>query len=294
MATVKQHEIPTHRLLETTDEGYQIERVHWQGESDKSMALGSHRDDHYLFFVQVSGMSRGMVDFESFTIRDNTVFYILPGQVHSYDSADIGTTGWFVALDPGLLPDGVRAVLENPLLSIRPKELGVTGVASLVQCLELMHGLSQQAAGSHSRQAVYPMLAAFSSLFADVYTCEPGIPIDKVSRTQGIMLEFKKLLVAEYKRLKSPGEYAAELHLSASYLNEAVKETTGFNVSYWIQQQIVLEAKRLLYYSQSSVKEVAHQLGYEDHAYFSRFFKKAVGRTPGDFRTEFGLAKPRH
>jgi AraC-like DNA-binding protein len=98
------------------------------------------------------------------------------------------------------------------------------------------------------------------------------------------MLEFKKLLQVEYKRLKSPAEYAAELHLSASYLNEAVKETTGFNVSYWIQQQIVLEAKRLLYYSQSSVKEVAHQLGYEDHAYFSRFFKKAVGRTPGEFR----------
>jgi AraC-like DNA-binding protein len=284
MGTVKQNGIPTHRLLETTDEGYQVERVHWQGEAEKSLTLGSHRDDHYLFFVQLSGMSKGMVDFESFIIRDNMAFYILPGQVHSYDSADIGTTGWFVALDPGLVPDTFRAVLENPLLSIRPLELGEERIAPLLRCLELMLLLQRQPASSYSRQAVYPMLASFSAMFADVYSREQCIPTDKVSRTQSIMLEFKKLLVVEYKRLKSPAEYAAELHLSASYLNEAVKETTGFNVSYWIQQQIVLEAKRLLYYSQSSVKEVAHQLGYEDHAYFSRFFKKAVGRTPGDFR----------
>lgn len=284
MATVKQKGIPTHRLQESTDEGFQLEKVCWLGEEEKTLALGSHRDDHYLFFVQLTGMSKGMVDFEWFTLRDYEVFYILPGQVHSYDSADVGTTGWFLALDPGLVPDGFRTVLENPLLSIRPLELGEAGIAPMLRCLELMHALCQQPASSYSRQAVYPMLAAFTALFADAYSREQSIPTDKVSRAQSIMFAFKKLLQVEYKRLKSPGEYAAELHLSTSYLNEAVKETTGFNVSYWIQQQIVLEAKRLLYYGQGNVKEIAHQLGYEDHTYFSRLFKKAVGRTPLAFR----------
>ena len=280
----KANTIPVHRLEETTDEGFQLEKVHWQGEEEKTLSLGSHRDDHYLFFVQLSGMCKGMVDFESFTMLANMAFYILPGQVHSYESADIGTTGWFVALDPGLVPDGFRVVLENPLLSIRPLDLGAGGVAPLVQCLELALRLYEQPVGSFSRQAVYPLLASFTALFADVYSKQECIPADKASRTQTIMLAFKRLLLVEYKRLKSPGEYAAELHLSTSYLNEVVKETTGFNVSYWIQQQIVLEAKRLLYYSQSSVKEIAHELGYEDHAYFSRLFKKAAGRTPLEFR----------
>ncbi|HEY4336912.1 MAG TPA: hypothetical protein VGM89_13470, partial [Puia sp.] len=66
---MKENSIPMHRLLETTDEGFQVEKVHWQGEAEKSLALGSHRDDHYLFFVQLTGMSKGMVDFESFIIR---------------------------------------------------------------------------------------------------------------------------------------------------------------------------------------------------------------------------------
>jgi len=286
--------IPTHRLDESTDEGFQLEKVFWKGKEDETLALGSHRDDHYLFFVQLAGMSKGMVDFESFTMLDNMAFYILPGQVHSYEAADVGTTGWFLALDPGLVPDGFRAVLENPLLAIRPLELGEDGAAPFVQCLELALRLYEQPAGSFSRQAVYSLLSSFTALFADLYSKQECISTDKASRTQIIMLAFKRLLLTEYKRLKSPGEYAAALHLSTSYLSEAVKETTGFPVSFWIQRQIVLEAKRLLYYSQRSVKEIAHELGYEDHTYFMRLFKKAVGRTPLAFRTEFGPAKPRH
>ena len=53
------------------------------------------------------------------------------------------------------------------------------------------------------------------------------------------------------------------------------------------QQEIMLEAKRLLYHSNCSVKEIAHELGYEDHTYFSRLFKKTVGDTPGEFRRHY-------
>jgi AraC-like DNA-binding protein len=114
-----------------------------------------------------------------------------------------------------------------------------------------------------------------------------GTAAESVSRAQLITRDFRKLVISNYKTLKSPGAYAAALHLSLSYLNEAVKETTGFPVSYWIQQEIVLEAKRLLYYNESSVKEIAHELGYDDHTYFSRMFKKTVGRTPMEFRRSY-------
>jgi AraC-like DNA-binding protein len=110
-----------------------------------------------------------------------------------------------------------------------------------------------------------------------------------ITRAQRITREFRQLLAEGYKTLKSPGEYAAALHLSPSYFNEAVKEATGFNVGYWIQKQIALEAKRLLYYGKSNVKEIAHELGYEDHAYFSRLFKKMVGKTPGQFRAGYHI-----
>src|SRR5882757_1052238 len=284
----KRNTIPMHRLDEMTDEGFRLKKMNAQTEEAKhAMLLGSHRDDHYLFFLQETGESRGMVDFEHFTIRENMLFIILPGQVHSYHGTDVDTSAWFMALDPGLIPDAFRAVLEDPLLPIKPVQSTAAGLAPLVKCLELVDGLHRQPGSVYSRQAILSLLVSFAAMVTELYACRRGNPVDKVSRTQTITLEFKKLLLVEYRKLKSPAEYAAALHLSVSYLNEAVKEVTGLPVSYWIQQQILLEAKRLLYYSQCSVKEIAHELGFEDHTYFSRVFKKTVGRTPLAFRGSY-------
>ena len=73
---------------------------------------------------------------------------------------------------------------------------------------------------------------------------------------------------------KRPTEYADTLNISSDYLNECVKNTTGNSVSYQIQQRIILELKRLLYYSDKSVKEISFEPGYEDYPYFSRLFTK--------------------
>jgi AraC-like DNA-binding protein len=108
-----------------------------------------------------------------------------------------------------------------------------------------------------------------------------------MSRPVQLAQDFKKLLVEHVRTLKSPSAYAAKLNVSETYLNEALKKATGLSVSYWIQQEVILEAKRLLYYSQLNVKEIAHALGYEDHAYFSRLFKKAEGVTPLAFKADY-------
>jgi AraC-like DNA-binding protein len=98
---------------------------------------------------------------------------------------------------------------------------------------------------------------------------------------------FKSLLAEEARTIKSPASYADRLNVSASYLNEVIKKKTGFPVSYWIQQEVILEAKRLLYYTQLNVKEIAHTLGYEDHSYFSRLFRKTTGNSAIAFRDRY-------
>jgi AraC-like DNA-binding protein len=67
-------------------------------------------------------------------------------------------------------------------------------------------------------------------------------------------------------------------------LNRIVKKLSGFPVSYHIQQQIVLEAKRLAHYSDRSMKEIAYMLGFEDLAHFSKFFKNNSGMNFSNFK----------
>ena len=101
------------------------------------------------------------------------------------------------------------------------------------------------------------------------------------------MQDFKLLLSENFLVEKSPTAYAEMLNISGSYLNEALSKVTGLSVSYWITHEVMLEAKRLLYYTQLTVKEIAHQLGYEDHTYFSRIFKNTEGKTPLAFRDDY-------
>jgi AraC family transcriptional activator of pobA len=291
--------IPVHKLVESTDQGFQIEQVHPSShEAHDPLLMDAHRDDHYIFLLQETGLSKGMIDFHSFTLKEDSLLLILPGQVHCYLEAGKDTSGWFVAMDPGLIADPFRSVLEDPLLSRKPVSVsGAVGVL-LLQLLQLAHTLAEQPAAVregtgrlsavYSKQAIYPLLASFVAIVTGLYDQRRSTGVEKGSpRARIITQEFRKLLAREYKKWKSPGEYAAALHLSAPYLNEAVKEDTGFTVSYWIQQQIMLEAKRLLYHSACTVKEIAYGLGYEDHAYFSRLFKKTVGKTPSAFREQY-------
>lgn len=50
---------------------------------------------------------------------------------------------------------------------------------------------------------------------------------------------------------------------------------------------MIIEAQRLLYYTENDVKEIAFSLGFEDHSYFSRLFKKICDKTPLSFRKKF-------
>jgi AraC-like DNA-binding protein len=285
--------IPVHRLGEHTDQGYQLEKIHAFSKKDRdAMVMDLHRDDHYIFVLCEKGGSKAVVDFELFSIAQGTLVYVLPGQVHSYYDVEEGITGWFVAMDPGTIPEAFRSVLEDPLLSKRPLPVCTGDLSRLAKCLELADELQTRGGSTYSRQGVYFLLASFTAMVAELYSGRQGMTVGTVSRSQNINRDFRAMVAERYKTLKSPAEYASALHLSLSYLNEAVKEATGFTVNYWIQHEILLEAKRLLYYGGGSVKEVAHELGYEDHAYFSRMFKKVVGRTPGAFRAEFGRPQP--
>ncbi|MDO6432311.1 helix-turn-helix transcriptional regulator [Flavitalea sp. BT771] len=281
--------IPFHRLGETTDQGYQIDKV--SAANDEAMdaiLLGTHRDDHYIFLLQETGTCKCMVDFNHFIMEGNSIFFILPGQVHRYVEASGTTSGWFLALDAGLIPDMFRAVLEDPLPMRRPLPLCAEELETLSQCLQLLFDVSRkEPASPYYKQAAYGLVSSFTAMIAALYSVQPDAGGGPPPRPVMITQAFRRLLLHQFKVCKSPMEYAAALNLSLSYLNEAVKATTGLSVSNMIHYEVMLEAKRLLYHSSCSVKEIAHELGYEDHTYFSRLFKKTVGVTPGEFRRHY-------
>jgi len=96
--------------------------------------------------------------------------------------------------------------------------------------------------------------------------------------------EFEKLIDANFKSSKMPSYYADLLNVSPNYLNKVCKEETGQTAGDLIRKRLTLEAQRLLHYTNSSVNEIADQLGFESLSYFVTSFKKQTGQTPEQFR----------
>ena len=97
-------------------------------------------------------------------------------------------------------------------------------------------------------------------------------------------LLFRDLLEINYTKLKSVNDYATMIFISEKRLGQATSKVLGKLPKEMINDRILLEAKRLLVYTNLSIKEIGQELGFEDPAYFIRYFKKNIETTPVEFR----------
>lgn len=272
--------------LENNDNiGFDIRRI-LTDERIENFPTGAHRDDHYTFFLLESGSGSVMIDFQTVQVNGPALFFVLPAQVNQPVHQD-APKGWFIGVDVSLMPAYSRDVLEGQLMLQRPIHLSPLQLRQFNDLLNLIFE-KQQAPNNDVlyRPAIHALVQAFlleiTSMYSPMTWVNAGL-----SRPHQLMQKFKKLLTNEVKNLKSPSAYALRLNVTESYLNEAVKKISGFTVSYWIRNEIIIEAKRLLYYTELTSKEIAHNLGYEDHSYFGRIFAKEVGMPAIAFRKQY-------
>lgn len=265
--------IPLDRLQAKTNLGMQVKRLSPQETFEaKALALGPHRDDHYIFLILLKGEGRLTVDLTDIRLKKGHLFYVLPGQVHEHIRAR-DAEGWFLAVDRFLVPEEERNIFEGRLALQQPTPVK----DEYDRLLQLMEGRT-------SVRVLHALVKSFLAIVAEAY--DEG-SADTAAKGRAITLsrQFKLLMADNISAIKTPAGYAKLLHITPAYLNEVIKGVTGLPVSHWIKQEILMEAKRLLYHSDLSIKEVAAELGYGDAAYFSRFFRGAAGLSAQDFRS---------
>jgi AraC-like DNA-binding protein len=106
-----------------------------------------------------------------------------------------------------------------------------------------------------------------------------------------IIRKFNLLVEANFKSAHSVSFYAGQLCKSPKTLSNLFAIFNQKTPSQIIQERITVEAKRLLCYTDRSIKHITYELGFEDVSYFSNFFKKNTGTPPSDFRNSRGMPK---
>lgn len=105
-----------------------------------------------------------------------------------------------------------------------------------------------------------------------------------------ILQKLKDAIEENFKTKHSPADYAEMLYISPKALAKITKTHFHKTLSSLINERIIIEAKRELYLTDKTVKEIAYELGYEDEYYFSRFFKVNADVSPQLYRDTVGYA----
>ena len=274
--------IPIHYLNE--DSTFDSEVLHLTPESGRSKKLGDyddHIDDCYSVILVTKGCGTADIDFRTVAMSEGQLGIIAPGQIHSNINIKECEL-WMLRMSPDIMDDDYRYQLDEYSMMGNPVLL--TEDTTIILC-EALEFLSKLMASMNDRQPMKSVLFNMLNVVLGIIT--PRILNERIKprlRSTEITVKFKRMLPQFVRQQKRPSFYANELCISEVYLNEVVKKSTGMTPSEWINIAILLEAKRLLRSTALTVKEIAYELGFEDHTYFSRLFKKNTNMTPLEFR----------
>jgi AraC family transcriptional activator of pobA len=111
---------------------------------------------------------------------------------------------------------------------------------------------------------------------------------DSASRSAFHFDRFTTLLERHHRDGWTVADYAEALGITPAHLNAICRETSGSNALSVIHERVLLAARRELAYTDKSIADVAVSLGFSEPSYFTRFFKRAMGMTPRQYRQRSG------
>lgn len=260
-------------------EVFSLFRHEQQGKASLPQA---HKHDFFMLLVVNKGSGTHTIDFTTYPVSDQSIFFLSAGQAHNWE-LDPDTTGYQLMFGPEFLSDTPQ---QWPFFSFsaEPKlQLSPAHFKEVMQEMEKIEEEYNKADWLAVRIIIHRLWVLLSMLERFYETAHPTsnlLPVRRMVKT------FLALLEDHYKENATVEFYAEKLHVTPQYLNIVCKKETGITAGNCIRQRLLLEAKRLLTLTGQDVKEIAYALGFSDTSYFSRFFRRYTKQTPIAFRQE--------
>ncbi len=244
-----------------------------------------HRHNYYEIFIFEKGGGSHMIDFEDWDIADKDVHVLYPGQVHCVQR-DASSNGWVLKCTPeyfgpmGNTTFSTRGLLHNDFNLKRPTNQ--LNQESFHKIQAFVHSINQEKASKD--WASQTVIRNYLNLLMLELSRANNTGSNEVKKVDSMASKFSSLLEHNFSKQHRVTFYCEALAVNDSKLGNILKEAYGHGTSDLIANRILLEAKRFLLHSDSSIKEIGFLIGFEDNAYFNRWFKKYATYTPGEFR----------
>lgn len=253
------------------------------------------RYNYYAIILIQKGSIGLTIDLGNYELNASTIICLSPYQPFSMRSGE-KVLGYMLNFHPdffctyrhqneieteGILFNNFSSV---PFFSVKNTSRFVDGL------LKMNTEIHENQIGTH--EVLVSLLKIFLiNLIRERQGMEGNAYTSKIKEKPVLLQSLVDAIENNFRKLHAPRDYANILHITPQQLNKIVKNSCDITVSQMISNRILVEAKRELYLTSKTIKEIANVLGYNDEFYFSRFFKKHVGISPKLYRQTVGFAK---
>lgn len=247
-----------------------------------------HRHNYYTVLIINKAKGFHKIDFNTYALSDKQIFFVAPGQVHQVIETE-KSIGFSMTFSNQFL-------VENAIL------------LSFIDSLNLFQNYGQSPPLTPSKEQ-FAVIEDFAKNIFRLFNSDANMkdlsigsflkllliecnnicsinPIGSDVDTTGdnLIRTFKNTVDKNYKKEHSTTYYASQLFITPDHLNRTFKAKTGKTAKDYIQSRIITEAKRLLYFTDLTSKEIGYELGFNEPANFSAFFKKHTQLSPSSFK----------
>ena len=245
-----------------------------------------HQLEFYDILLITKGQGRFDLDGERHRVAPGQLFITRPGQVRRWDVAAVDGACIFFASE--FIRDAfadTRFIDQFAIFDPARRSGAIMLTASeRTQFLRRFRRMGEELRGLRDdatellRARLYELLVLINRWYVERH------PKTAAISRNSIVDRFRSLVEREFRRMHRVQDYAERLGVSPGHLNVLCHAHLARSASDEIHKRVLLEARRLLRYTDKPAFAIAQELGFADPAYFGRFFKREAGVTPRGFR----------
>jgi len=248
-----------------------------------------HRHNYYSVIWPLTATGKHIIDFREYPIIPHQLFFVSPGQVHQIIT-DPDPTGYVILFTPEFLE---RSSIQNDFISnlrLFHKSDETPPLELTPQMVNTLRPFAEQIllAFNSPRELYFETIGAYLRLF--LIECNRKCTLNPDTNTQNIEVgktitkNFREAVERNFTKWHQVKDYAELLSVTPNYLNEVIRSAINSSAKEFIQDRLILEAKRMAIFTDKSGKEIGFDLGFEDPSHFSKFFKTQAGQSLQDFK----------
>ncbi|WP_405396919.1 helix-turn-helix domain-containing protein [Maribacter sp. Asnod2-G09] len=244
-----------------------------------------HRIHFFALLIVTKGTGTHQVDLKDYSLKKGTVLKLSKGQVHAFEK-NANYEGFLILFTEEFVMYHFSKSSINIISHLY--NYHITSPISENENLNklFLEQLNTELANTTSF-AQNNIVASLINLYLLRLERENNeVLVQNNSKNFPYFIAFKNLVELNYTQTRNVKDYAEKLSITTKNLNEVVKEFTLDTAKTFIDNYVILEAKRAIVSTDLSFKEIAFEIGFDELTNFTKFFKKNVQLSPKAFKNK--------